>query len=212
MMLAPITGVFGLIGFSGRSGREAEQLAVLQPLAASYGDDWWFRTVLAFAEIELHEFAYGLRNIETALRGNPRNAHAAHIRAHLYYELGEREDGLRFLTRWAQDYPKDGQLHCHVSWHQAIWSLETGRRAEVGASTRAICSPAGRGDRRSTSSPIARRSWRARRWPAKPSIRRAGAPSANSRRNGSPIRGRSSPTCTAPWRSRWSATATPCAR
>jgi hypothetical protein len=131
MMLAPITGVFGLIGFSGKAGREAEQLAVLQPFALAYGDDWWFRTVLAFAEIERHDFDNGLRNIETALRGNPRNAHAAHIRAHLHYELGEREEGLRFLSGWAKDYPRDGQLHCHVSWHQAIWSLESGRREEA---------------------------------------------------------------------------------
>lgn len=69
MALAPITGVFGLIGFSGKSGREAEQLAVLQPYASAYGDDWWYRTVLAFAEIEMHDFNNGLRNIETALRG-----------------------------------------------------------------------------------------------------------------------------------------------
>lgn len=131
MALAPITGVFGLIGFSGKAGREAEQLAVLQPFAAAYGDDWWFRTVLAFAEVERHDFENGLKNIETALRGNPRNAHAAHIRAHLHYELGEREEGLAFLTGWAKDYPRDGQLHCHVSWHQAIWSLETGRRQEA---------------------------------------------------------------------------------
>ena len=131
MMLAPITGVFGLIGFSGRAGREAEQLAVLQPFASAYGDDWCFCTVLAFAEIERHDFDNGLRNIETALRGNPRNAHAAHIRAHLHYELGEREEGLRFLTAWAKDYPRDGQMHCHVSWHQAIWALESGRREEA---------------------------------------------------------------------------------
>src|SRR5262249_18059161 len=83
MVLSPITSVFGLIGFSGRIGREVEQLAVLQPLASAYGDDWWFCTVLAFAEIELQDFKNGLRDIETALRGNPRNAHAAHVRAHL---------------------------------------------------------------------------------------------------------------------------------
>ncbi len=83
MVLSPITGVFGLIGFSGKAGREVEQLAVIKPFAAAYGDDWWYRTVLAFAQIELHDFDNGLRNIELALRGNPRNAHAAHIRAHL---------------------------------------------------------------------------------------------------------------------------------
>lgn len=131
MVLAPITGVFGLIGFSGKAGREAEQLAVLQPFASAYGDDWWFRTVLAFAEVELHDFKNGLRNIEIALRGNPRNAHAAHIRGHLHYELGEREEGLTFLKDWAKAYPRDGMLHCHVSWHQAIWSLETGRREDA---------------------------------------------------------------------------------
>ena len=131
MVLSPITSVFGLIGFSGKSGRELEQLSVLQPLASAYGDDWWFRTVLAFAQIELHDFTNGLRNIETALRGNPRSAHAAHVRSHLYYELGERKEGMHFLKEWAKQYPKDGQLHCHVSWHLAIWSLETGRREDA---------------------------------------------------------------------------------
>ena len=131
MMLSPITSVFGLIGFSGKTGREVEQLAVLRPLASAYDDDWWFRTVLAFAEIELQDFKNGHRNIETALRGNPRNAHAAHVRSHLYYELGERAEGLRFLKAWTKEYPKDGHIHCHLSWHQAIWSLETGRREDA---------------------------------------------------------------------------------
>src|SRR5205807_2486648 len=112
-------------------GREVEQLAALEPFESAYGDDWWYRTALAFAQIELHDFKNGLHNIETALRGNPRNAHAAHIRGHLYYELGEREEGLNFLNEWAGQYPKDGLMHCHVSWHQAIWSLETGRSREA---------------------------------------------------------------------------------
>jgi len=131
MVLSPITGVFGLIGFSGKAGREVEQLAALKPFASAYGEDWWYRTALAFAEIELHDFENGLRNIDTATRGNPRNAHAAHIRGHLYYELGERQEGLNFLNEWASNYPKNGLMHCHVSWHQAIWSLETGRSEEA---------------------------------------------------------------------------------
>jgi len=76
MVMAPITSAFGLIGFSGQTGREARQLAVLQPHASAYVDDWWFRTVFAFAQIELQDFTNGLRNIKTALRGNPRNGHA----------------------------------------------------------------------------------------------------------------------------------------
>ena len=128
MVLAPITGVFGLIGFSGKAGRQVEQLAVLKPFGSAYGDDWWFRMVLAFAEIELHEYERGLRNIEISLHSFGRNAHAAHIRAHLFYELGEREAGLAYLDDWSRDYSPNGQLHCHISWHRALWSLETGRR------------------------------------------------------------------------------------
>src|SRR5262249_9661340 len=126
MALAPATSVFGLIGFSGKVGRELDQLAILEPLERHYGDGWWFRTQLAFAQIELGQFAEGLKNIESALRNYPASAHSAHIRAHRFYELGERAAGLAFLTDWMKDYSREGLLHCHNSWHLAIWSLETG--------------------------------------------------------------------------------------
>jgi len=143
MVLAPATGVFGLIGFSGRSGREVEQLAMLEPLATHYGDDWWFRTVLAFAEIELHRLDSGFKNIEAALRGFPRNAHAAHIKAHLFYEKGQREEGLAYLGQWNATYPREGQLHCHINWHLALWSLETGRRHQAWEIYHAALHPGG---------------------------------------------------------------------
>jgi tetratricopeptide (TPR) repeat protein len=143
MVLAPITGVFGLIGFSGKAGREVEQLAALEPYASAYGDDWWYRTVLAFAEIELHEFDRGLRNIETALRGHPRNAHAAHIRGHLFYELGERSEGLAYLGDWNRDYARGGALHCHINWHLALWSLELERSDDAWAIYKDALHPGG---------------------------------------------------------------------
>lgn len=142
MVLAPITGVFGLIGFSGKSGREVEQLAALEPYADAYGEDWWYRTVLAFAQIELHRFDQGQRNIETALRGHPRNAHAAHIRAHLFYERGERTEGLTYLNDWNAAYPREGALHCHNSWHLALWSLELGHTGDAWAIYRDALQPA----------------------------------------------------------------------
>ena len=131
MAFTPATSVFGLIGFSGRVGREAEQLAVLEPLEKHYGDDWWYRTQLAFAQIELGLLDEGQRNIDAALAAYPQSAHAAHIRTHLYYELGEREAGLAFLTDWMKDYPRDGLMHCHNHWHMALWSMETGRHADA---------------------------------------------------------------------------------
>lgn len=131
MAFAPATSVFGLIGFSGRVGREKEQLAMIEPFEKDYGDDWWYRTQLAFAQIELGQFGVGEHNIERALAAYPKSAHAAHIRGHLFYEVGEREAGLGFLDGWMKDYPRDGLMHCHNSWHRAVWSLETGRSADA---------------------------------------------------------------------------------
>lgn len=131
MALAPATSVFGLIGFSGSVGREKDQLALLAPLEAHYGNDWWYRTQLAFAQIELQMFDEGTRNIDSALSAYPQSAHAAHIRGHLFYEIGEREAGLAYLIDWMKDYSRDGLMHCHNSWHLALWSMETGRRAEA---------------------------------------------------------------------------------
>lgn len=126
MVLAPCTGVFGLIGFSGRAGREAELLALLDGLADAYGDDWWFGSAHAFAEVETGDVERALSTIERSLTQHPRNANAAHIRSHVYYESGERSAGLDYLRRWWADYDKQSLLHCHLSWHIALWEMELG--------------------------------------------------------------------------------------
>ncbi len=129
LIAQPLTGVFGLIGFSGLAGREAEQLAFLARLAPHYGEDWWFGTQFAFAQIEVGQADQASRTIERALDSNPRSAHGAHVRAHIHYERGESEAGLLFLREWRQDYDRQGALHCHISWHVALWTLERGDAA-----------------------------------------------------------------------------------
>jgi tetratricopeptide (TPR) repeat protein len=141
MVLAPCTGVFGLIGFSGRAGREAELLALLEPLAGAYGEDWWFTSALAFAQVEVGDIESSLATIERSLALHPRNAHGAHIRAHVYYEGGEREAGLTYLADWWQAYPKESLLHCHISWHIALWQLALGRSEEAWSFYRAHLRP-----------------------------------------------------------------------
>jgi tetratricopeptide (TPR) repeat protein len=132
MVLAPCTSVFGLIGFSGRAGREGELLALMDSLVTAYGeDDWWFSSMHAFAQVEYGQIEKALANIERSLTVNPRNAHGAHIRAHVYYERGERAAGLAYLRDWWSSYPKASQLHCHLAWHVALWELELGRAAEA---------------------------------------------------------------------------------
>ena len=93
------TSVFGLIGFSGLPGREAEQLAFMQKLAPSYGDDWWCKAQLAFAQLEVGQLDEAGINIEEALLSNPNSAHSKHIRAHLYYESLEDEEGSRLSPK-----------------------------------------------------------------------------------------------------------------
>jgi hypothetical protein len=85
----------------------------------------------AFAQVEYGQIEKALANIERSLTVNPRNAHGAHIRAHVYYERGERAAGLAYLRDWWSSYPKASQLHCHLAWHVALWELELGRAAEA---------------------------------------------------------------------------------
>jgi hypothetical protein len=126
MLTQTCSGVFGLIGFSGQPGREAEQLAFTTSLVPFYGDDWWFLGQHAFAQSEAGQIEPATETIERSLAGNSRNANGAHIRAHIYYEAGETDAGYEYAGKWWQDYDSKGALHCHISWHIALWALERG--------------------------------------------------------------------------------------
>jgi hypothetical protein len=126
MVLAPCAGVFGLIGFSGRRGRELEQVAQLDALASAYGDDWWFLSSHAFALDEVGRLEEARRAIDRAQELYPRNAHGAHVYAHVLYESGEDAAGLAYLEGWLPDLPRESQLHCHLSWHVALWNFDLG--------------------------------------------------------------------------------------
>lgn len=126
LMVQPCTSVFGLIGLSGKAGREAEMLAFMHQLAPHYPDDWWFGSFHAFAQAETGQIPEATKTIERALAGNPRNANAAHIRSHIYYENGEADAGYAFLDDWRKEYDRRAPMHCHLSWHVALWALERG--------------------------------------------------------------------------------------
>jgi tetratricopeptide (TPR) repeat protein len=119
-------GVFSLIGFSGKPGREAEHLAFTTSLAPAYGDNWWFLSQHAFAQLECGQLGPAEKTIDKALAANPRNANGAHIQAHLYYENGETDAGYSYLDDWLKDYHQQGLLHCHLHWHIALWALVRG--------------------------------------------------------------------------------------
>lgn len=120
-------GVFGLLGFSGRIDHHEAQLDLLIRLAPHWDQDWWFLTYLGWARIELGDLATGVDEVDRALAGNPRNAYAAHARAHGYFEAGDAEQGAEFIASWLPQYDRAGQLHCHLTWHCALFELARGR-------------------------------------------------------------------------------------
>ena len=93
LVLSLTSGIFGLIGFSGRRDRNESLLDLLDGLAVSYGEDWWFLNVHGFACTEADKRTRGRRLVDRALALNPRNAHAAHARAHVCYEANDMRGG-----------------------------------------------------------------------------------------------------------------------
>ena len=126
MVAAPATGVFGLIGFSGRPGREPEQIEFLEALKKHLADDWWFQMVYAFALEEVGRLDEALALIERSMATSPRSAHGAHIKAHVLYEMGEDKTALDYLEGWMPAYSREGMMHCHISWHIAMFALTLG--------------------------------------------------------------------------------------
>ena len=124
--LQPATNVFGLIGLSGRLDREREVFELLAALGDDYGDDWWYLGTLGFWHTELGRIDEGLELNQRSIEANPRNGGAAHGLAHAWYELGDDEAGIDFLTRFLENCPLDSTLHCHLSWHLALFALRQG--------------------------------------------------------------------------------------
>jgi tetratricopeptide (TPR) repeat protein len=126
LVLATTAFTNGLIGNSGRAGQKRALLDLLDRLAPSYGDDWWFMAHhgMAFSENGQHDAARP--KIERSLAQNPKNPWAAHAQAHLSYEEGDAEAARAFLGSWLTTYPRDGSLYSHLNWHLALGHLEAG--------------------------------------------------------------------------------------
>jgi len=127
MALGAANGVYGLIGFSGRQDRNEDMLALLDSVAPAYGEDWWFLGAHGFARTEALGWKAGAPLIERSLTLAPRKAHAAHAWAHVCYEKGDDRAGAQFVAGWLPEYPKASPLHCHLSWHRAVFELGQGR-------------------------------------------------------------------------------------
>jgi tetratricopeptide (TPR) repeat protein len=120
----------GLIGSSGRAGQKRALLDLLDRLAPSYGDDWWFTAHHGMALSENGQHDAARPKIDRSLAQNPNNPWAAHACAHLCYEEGDANAARTFLTSWlSTSYPSNGLLYSHLSWHLALGYLEGGDAA-----------------------------------------------------------------------------------
>jgi tetratricopeptide (TPR) repeat protein len=116
---------------SGRSDWQQEQFGYLTQLAPQYGDDWFFLGQYAFAHHALNRFEESRRLAEQSLARHPRSGHAVHSLAHVFYETNDHTAGAAFLREWMADYDQSGPIHCHLTWHQALFELAMGSYARV---------------------------------------------------------------------------------
>jgi len=128
-VLATTAFTNGLIGGSGRTGQKRMLLELLDRLAPSYGDDWWFTAHHGMALSENGQRDAARPKIDRSLAQNPKNPWAAHARAHLCYEEGDPNGAGDFLASWLGTYPRDGLLYSHLNWHLALGHLEAGDAA-----------------------------------------------------------------------------------
>jgi Tfp pilus assembly protein PilF len=129
VVLATTAFTNGLIGNSGRGGQKRALLDLLDRLAPSYGDDWWFTAHHGMALSENGQRDAARPKIDRSLAQNPNNPWVAHARAHLCYEEGDPTGACAFLTSWLTTYPRNGSLYSHLSWHLALSHLAAGDAA-----------------------------------------------------------------------------------
>ena len=123
LVLSLAVGAFGLVAFSGRVDHNALLLALLDGLAPHYAGDWWFTFAHGWAFNEARRPAEARALMERSLAAQPRSANAAHGMAHICYETGAGDEGARFLDSWLPSYQRATPLHCHLSWHLALFEL-----------------------------------------------------------------------------------------
>jgi Tfp pilus assembly protein PilF len=129
VVLATTAFTNGLIGNSSRAGQKRALLNLLDRLAPSYGDDWWFTAHHGMALSENGQRDAARPKIDRSLTQHPNNPWAAHALAHLCYEEGDAEAACTFLASWLTTYPCNGSLYSHLSWHLALGHLEAGDAA-----------------------------------------------------------------------------------
>ena len=114
------------IAFGGATEVPAEAWALVEGLEPSYGDDWWYRSLLAFVRQEQNRFEEAAELATAALAVEPSSGHAVHARTHVHYETGDHAAGLAWLDQWISTCGAQASHRAHFSWHAALHELALG--------------------------------------------------------------------------------------
>jgi tetratricopeptide (TPR) repeat protein len=109
-------------------GRALGQLEELEPVLA---DDWAFLGGYSFLLEEHGRYDEAERHVTRSMELYPRNAIGAHVVSHVNYENNRHPGGSQWLSTWLQDYERRAGLHCHLSWHLALFELSQGHYARA---------------------------------------------------------------------------------
>ncbi len=114
------------IAFGGATEVPQEAWALVEGLAPAYGDDWWYRGLLAFIRQEQQRWDEAMDLATASLTAEPASAHAAHARTHVHYETGDHAAGLAWLDGWITARGPTTSQRAHFSWHAALHELAIG--------------------------------------------------------------------------------------
>ena len=124
-MLA-VSAAVPTIAFSGVTDVQQEAWDLVEGLAPAYGDNWWYRSLLAFVRQDQGRYDEAGQLSEAVLALEPAAGHAVHARTHVFYETGAHEAGLRWLDPWITTCGRHATHRAHFSWHAALHELATG--------------------------------------------------------------------------------------
>jgi uncharacterized NAD(P)/FAD-binding protein YdhS len=114
------------IAFGGATELPQEAWALVEGLAPAYGEDWWYRGLLAFIRQEQQHWDEAMDLATASLATEPASAHAAHARTHVHYETGDHAAGLAWLDGWLTGHGPAVSQRAHFSWHAALHELAVG--------------------------------------------------------------------------------------
>lgn len=101
----------------------------IESLGKAYGDDPWYASQLGFIRQEQGRLDEASVLVDYALSVDPAFGHAAHAKAHIYYERGEHREGLAWLDHWIATQSATTNHRSHFSWHAALHELMLGDTA-----------------------------------------------------------------------------------